>query len=128
MHAISLGKVTVPTPGVPVLLGTVLTALNLTDDVVPLRKFYKIECWPLLANVGIGYFGLSPTARAAGGVVMNKATGKNIVKQTQVPATTGHQDAAVLEASGDGNSLLIDDYAVDAASANDGFTVFLTVK
>jgi hypothetical protein len=105
----------------------VLTALNLADNIIGCRKCHRIEMWPLLANTGIVYGGLSATARVAGGVVMNKGTRQAVIKQLQIPAASGHQDFVEI-AAGAGNSVLVDDYAVDAANANDGFDVFLTVQ
>jgi hypothetical protein len=127
MHVISLGSVKVLTPGTPVLLGSVLTALDFSADILQQRKCHRIEMWPLLANTGAVYAGLSATARAAGGVVMNATTGKNVIKQVQTPAAAGHQDFVELHA-GPGNAVLVDDYAVDAAVANNGFDIFLSVQ
>jgi|SRR5579871_511792 len=127
MHVVSLGKVVVPSPGSPVLLGAILTALNVPDNVLPDRKCHRIEAWPLLANTGAVFFGLSSTARAAGGVLMSKSSGKNVIKQLQVPASSGHQDFAELSA-GAGNSILVDDYAIDSTNAGEGLDIFLTVQ
>jgi hypothetical protein len=51
-------------------------------------------------------------------------TGLNLA--LQVPAANGHQCFIEISA-GCGNNVLVDDYAVDAANANDGFDVFLSV-
>jgi hypothetical protein len=69
----------------------------------------KQAVMPLLANPGTVYAGLSSTARAAGGVVMNATTGKNVIRQIQTPAAAGHQDFVEISA-GAGNSSPVDDY------------------
>lgn len=127
MHVVSLGYVTVPTPGTPVPLGPVLAALNLPADKTQGGKCHCIEMWPLLSNTGIVYAGLSAVAFASQGAVMNSATGKNVIKQVQTPSTSGHQDFAKVCATDESNSVVVADYAIDAAVASNGFSVFLIV-
>lgn len=127
MHTISLGYVKVATPGTPVLLSTILAALNLAPELTNNGKVHKLELWPLLSNVGVTYVGRSATARDAGGVVVNKATGVGVFKQVQIPSSSGHQDFFKVESFNEENTVVISDYAVDAASANDGFAVFVQV-
>ena len=119
MHIIPI-KISVVTPGVPVTFASVIAAMNLPAERVPLNKINAIKLYPQLGNTGNSYIGLTATAPCAGGVAMNKTTGVNVIKQLFPAAASGHQDAFELFDFEGGNSLLISDYAMDADTAAQG--------
>ena len=129
MYTIDLGYVKVPTPGTPVTLAAVIASYNAAlpagrQQIDANEKAHKIEFWPLLTNTGLVYVGLAVGAPASNGSPMNKATGSNVMKAVQVPASGGHQDFFIAEGSKGANDIRLADYAVDAANANEGFMVY----
>lgn len=121
MYVISLGKVTVTTATTIVRLSTILAALSLAADL----KVHKLEFWPTLGNTGAVHVGIDASAPAAGGVPMLVSSGLNVIKSIQKPSTTGQQDQLTIQ--GEGMSVRVADYAVDATTNGDSFQVFATV-
>ena len=106
-----LGHVAVPTPGTPVLLSAVLTAVGL----YPETRATRVYVTPLGGNTGKTYVG------AAG---MSKSTGVGVLKQMQIPPATGVNDTFTLEAPGGGTNLIrLASLALDADSASDKLTI-----
>jgi hypothetical protein len=111
MIASGLGHIAVPTPGTPVLLSAVLTALGLDPETRAARVYFT----PLAGNANKTYVGV-PT--------MNKGTGVGVLKQLQIPPANGFNDTFTLEAPGGGVNLIrLGSLAVDADTANDKLTV-----
>lgn len=126
MHTISLGFVKTVTAGTPIPLATPFAALGLAAELTNNGKVHEIQAWPLLANSGITFFGHSTTSRQSS-IVMNKSTGVGVLKQVQIPATTGQQDHVSIQACDESNSLLVSDYAIDSNVNAEGFAIFLVV-
>jgi hypothetical protein len=106
-----LGHVAVPTPGTPVLLSAVLTALGIDPE----TRAARVYVTPLGGNAGKTYVG------APG---MSKSTGVGVLKQLLVPPTTGYNDTFTLESVDGGVNLIrLASLAVDADSANDKLTI-----
>jgi hypothetical protein len=111
MIANGLGHIAVPTPGTPVLLSAVLTALGLDPEM----RVSRVYVTPLGGNINKTYVG-TPT--------MNKGTGVGVLKQLQIPPTNGYNDTFTLEAPGGGVNLIrLGSIALDADQANDKLTV-----
>jgi uncharacterized Zn-binding protein involved in type VI secretion len=131
MYTIALGYVKVTTAGIPVALSAVITAYNAAlpagaQTISAGEQVHKIEFWPLPTNTGFTYAGLDVSAPMSTGVVMNKATGVNVLKVIQIPAVgSGHSDFFC--AASDANSVRIADYSVDVAVSGEGFAI-LAVK
>lgn len=114
-----LGYVAVTTAGTPIPLSTKLAAAGLAAD----YKAHELQFWPRLGNTGIVYVGLDTSAPGnVGTVAMVKATGVNVLKELQKPATTGQQDHLTI--CSDGNNVRLADYAVDAAVNGEGFSIY----
>lgn len=111
MTASGLGHIAVPTPGTPVLLSAVLTALGLDPE----TRVTRVYITPLGGNAGKTY---------VGAVGMSKSTGVGVLKQMQIPPATGINDTFILEAAGGGTNLIrLASLALDADTANDKLTI-----
>lgn len=111
MTVTGLGHIAVPTPGTPVLLSAVLTALGLDPE----TRVTRVYVTPLGGNAGKTYVG-SPG--------MSKSTGVGVLKQLQIPPATGFNDTFTLESVDGGVNLIrLASLAIDADTANDKLTV-----
>lgn len=119
MYIVPLGYVKVASHGTPKKLSTVLAALGLPADL----KVGNLQFWPLAANTGIVYVGLSDGAPGSS-AVMNVTTGAGVLKQLVPPGANGHADYVDICSGPNTNAIRVADYAVDSAVDNEGFTVF----
>ena len=114
MQTFSLGKVTVPTAGTRVNLGTLLPA-NFPADHKAARVIVS-----QISSTGNVVFGTAA-------VVASTLAGA--IKQFLLPGTSGLRDSYVHEdGSSQGNSLHVDDYAIDVATNGDGLIISIEVR
>lgn len=122
MHFIPI-KVTVTTAGTVVNLVDFLPVLP--ADVLDNGKCHGICLYPATGNTGIGYVGLTATARGGPGVTMVKATSVGVLKELYPPASTGIPDEFCKSAPG--NSINPNDFAFDASANAQKFVGHLMV-
>ena len=111
MQAIPLGRVTVPTPGTPVMFAAVMSATQLAQ-VPPSNLVNKIEIWPDPAAVGKVFAKCQPPGY--GGAVTAAAL-PVIANGYPVPWSVRSE----------GSGVDYRQYGLDAATANDG--AFVTI-
>jgi len=108
MTCIPLGKISVPTPGTPVL---VTPTPQQVGELPPPDMVYKVEVWPDTANAGVI---------------------KVFVNGTQVAAlpvpNNGHAEAYQIASPEDTNAVSPASFSIDAAVSGDGGFVTLWVS
>lgn len=115
MQVFSLGKVAVPTPGTAVTLASALPASFPAD-----HKCAAIIVSPPASNSGKATFGTTA-------VVASTLVGA--IKEFLPTGSTGLKDTFILsDGSNEGNSIRVDDYALDVATGNDGLVFAILVR
>lgn len=109
MNIIALGFIAVPTPGIPVALPD------------PGFKVAQIVFSQSPVSAGITYFGTS---------TLNKTTGAGVLRAFIKPSTTagGFLDQSEIGCPECPDTLVVGNYAIDAATAGDGLFVYLVQR